>query len=225
MIKTLLLEYANAHPNYGFRSLFGLLRGLGHRWNHKRVRRIYCALKLNLKRKPKKRLAPRTAQKLSVPTKPNHIWSLDYMSDSLAFGRRFRVANVIDDHRRECLGIDIQFSLPSSQITCWLDRIAELRGYPNVIRVDNGPENIAKHLKAWAARHDISVLYIQPGSPSQNAYIERFNRSYREAILDMYQFDNLQEVRELTKSWITHYNYERPHQSLNMLPPIIERAA
>ena len=220
MIKKLLLKLSSQHPQYGFRVLFGIIRSLGHPWNHKRVRRLYCELKLNLKRKPKKRLAPRTAKVLLVPPKPNQVWSLDYMSDALGTGRRFRTANVIDDCRRECLGICVRFSLPACLITRWLDKIGKERGYPKVIRVDNGPENLSKSFKNWAVSHEIKIHYIQPGKPAQNAFIERFNRTYREAILDMYQFDNLQEVKDLTRKWILHYNHERPHQALGMQPPI-----
>ena len=225
MIKEFLLEKSRNNPTYGFKTLFGMFRNEGYPFNHKRVRRMYCDLKLNLKCKPKKRLAPRTAKVLVVPNKPNEVWSLDYMSDALSYGRRFRTANVVDDYRRECLGIKIQFSLPSSSITQWLDKIAKERGYPEKIRVDNGPENIAKHFKKWALKNNIEILYIQPGKPAQNAYIERFNRTYREAILDQYQFDDLQEVRKLTAEWISHYNHERPHQALGMQPPILKKAA
>jgi putative transposase len=225
MIKKFLLEKSRNNPTYGFKTLFGMLRNEGYPFNHKRVRRMYCDLKLNLKCKPKKRLAARTANVLVVPNKPNEVWSLDYMSDALSYGRRFRTANVVDDHRRECLGIKIQFSLPSSSITQWLDQMAKERGYPEKIRVDNGPENIAKAFKKWAMEQAIEILYIQPGKPAQNAYIERFNRTYREAILDQYQFDDLQEVRKLTADWIDHYNHERPHQALGMQPPILKKAA
>jgi putative transposase len=224
MIKSLLLELSAEHPHYGFETLFGLLRNRGHVWNHKRVRRIYCDLKLNLKRKPKKRLAPRTQVKLVVPAHMNDTWSIDFMHDALACGRRFRTMNVIDDHRRECLGIKIAFSLPSTATTRHLDELAQQRGYPKVIRLDNGPEHIAQHFKEWADSHHITLRFIQPGKPSQNAYIERFNRSYREAILDMYLFDSLREVKQLTKNWIHHYNFERPHQALGMQPPIITAA-
>lgn len=219
MIKSSLREYASLYPTYGFESLFGLLRNKGYRWNHKRVRRIYCELGLNLKRKPKKRLAPRTAKQLVVPSQPNKTWSIDFMHDVLVGGRRFRTMNVIDDHRRECLGIKIGFSMPSRIATDHLDRIAERRGYPNQIRLDNGPEHISKHFAEWAKSHRVELMFIQPGKPAQNAYIERFNRTYREAILDMYLFDNLQEVKQLTREWINHYNYERPHQALGMQPP------
>lgn len=105
MIKSLLLKLSAQYPQYGFQTLFGLLRNMGNLWNHKRVRRIYCELKLNLKRKPKKRLAPRTAVELETPMRRNEVWSIDFMHDALACGRRFRTMNVIDDHRRQCLGI------------------------------------------------------------------------------------------------------------------------
>ena len=219
MIKSLLREYASDHPTYGFRSLFGLLRQENYSWNHKRVRRLYCELGLNLKRKPKKRLAPRTAVKLEVPSLPNKTWSIDFMHDVLVGGRRFRTMNVIDDYRRECLGIKVGFSLPSKLATRHLDEIALCRGYPDIIRLDNGPEHISHHFAQWAKTHAIKLRFIQPGKPAQNAYIERFNRTYREAILHMYLFDNLQEVKQLTKEWINHYNYERPHQALGMKPP------
>jgi putative transposase len=220
MIKSLLLKLSAQYPQYGFQTLFGLLRNMGNLWNHKRVRRIYCELKLNLKRKPKKRLAPRTAIKLETPVKRNEVWSIDFMHDALACGRRFRTMNVIDDHRRQCLGIRVAFSLPSTATTRHLDDLARIHGYPNIIRLDNGPEHIAFHFKQWASEHNIELRFIQPGKPAQNAYIERFNRTYREAILDMYLFDNLQEVKQLTKEWIHHYNFERPHQALGMQPPI-----
>ena len=215
------LKNASAqHPRYGFKMLFNLMRKSGMHYNHKRVYRIYCALKLNLKIKPKKRLAPRTAVTLEQPEKANMSWSLDYMSDTLSHGRRFRTANVIDDFNREVLGILVAYGLPSKQITAWLDCIAETKGYPKKIRVDNGPENIAKHFVKWATEHHIEIEYIQPGKPAQNAYIERFNRSYRESVLDMYLFNTIGEVQRLTNKWLSHYNHERPHKSLGYLTPI-----
>lgn len=222
MIRTLLRQLSIRYPSYGFKLLFSLIRAMGHPWNHKRVHRIYCVLKLNLKRKPKKRLASRTAKVLTIPTQPNQVWSIDFMSDALACGRRFRTMNVIDDHRRRCLGIKIAFSLPATAVTQHLDDIATRHHYPRMIRLDNGPEHLAIHFKRWAKSHDIQLLYIQPGKPAQNAYIERFNRTYREAILDMYSFDSLLEVKLLTKEWIQHYNYERPHQALGMQTPVLD---
>jgi len=119
----------------------------------------------------------------------------------------------------EALGIEVSRSLPSPRITAWLDRLASKRGYPKAIRVDNGPENISKHFVTWAKFHDIEVVFIQPGKPAQNAYIERFNRTYREDILDMYLFESIDHVKQLTKEWLVYYNEKRPHQALGALPP------
>lgn len=219
MIITMLKALSAQYPQYGFKKLFNLIRNKGYIFNHKRIRRLYRELKLNLKIKPKKRLAPRTKKTLKPPKEINQCWSLDYMSDALKTGQRFRTANIIDDCNRAVIGILASFTLPSSRITRWLDQLCFIKGYPKTIRVDNGPENISKHFQKWAKEKNITILYIQPGKPSQNAYIERFNRTYREAILDMYLFQNIRHVQDLTNKWITHYNEERPHESLQNLTP------
>ena len=188
-------------------------------WNHKRVYRIYKELSLNLRKKPKKRLAPRTKQKLEVPKVRNYCWSLDYMHDALSNGLSFRVANVIDDSNREAVLVKAARSLPARRITQLLDQAAESRGYPKKIRVDNGPENISKIFAKWAKKHGIEIIFIQPGKPAQNAYIERFNRTYRESILDQFLFSSINHVQDLTDKWVWHYNYERPHQALGGMPP------
>lgn len=131
---------------------------------------------------------------LVPPEKINQCWSLDFMSDVLISRRRVRTANAINDCNREALEILVSFSLTSKRITRWLDQLALSLGYPNRIRVDNGPENISHHFQNWAKSQGIVIQYVQPGKPAQNAYIERFNRSYREAVLDMYLFQNTQEV-------------------------------
>ena len=163
LIKAELLKLAETYPQYGFPMLFNLLRLAGFAWNHKRVHRIYKELKLNLRRKLKKRLAPRSAQTLDIPNRLNECWSLDYMSDALTDGRKFRTANVINDANREALSILASYSLPSLRITRWLDDIASWRGYPKKIRVDNGPENISKIFFNWAKNHEIEIIYIQSG--------------------------------------------------------------
>ena len=220
VIEDLLKTFSAQHPTYGFQKLFNLIRLKDYCFNHKRVYRIYCELRLNLKIKPKKRLAPRTKITLIQPAKMNHCWSLDFMSDALINGRRIRTANVIDDCNREALGILVSFSLTSKRITRWLDQLALSHGCPNRIRVDNGPENISHHFQEWAKSHGIFIQYIQPGKPAQNAYIERFNRTYREAVLDMYLFRSIQEAQRITDTWLKHYNEERPHEALNNQPPM-----
>lgn len=191
----------------------------GHPWNHKRVYRIYCEMGLNIRIKPKKRLPAREATALVQPIKPNICWSIDFMSDVLSNGRRFRTLNVIDDYNREALLIKPAMSLPARYVTRLIDEIASLRGYPNIIRVDNGPEFISMVFKEWANFNGIFIQYIQPGKPAQNGFIERFNRTYREDVLDMYIFENLNDVIRITQNWIISYNNERPHESLANLTP------
>lgn len=143
------------------------------------------------------------------------------MSDSLWSGRKFRTFNVVDDCNREVLGIEIDLNLPAPRIIRVLDKIASMRGYPDKIRMDNGPELSSILMMTWAETHEVELEYICPGKPMQNGFIERFNRTYREEILDMYVFKQLSEVRERTEDWIEKYNYERPHESLGNLPPAV----
>lgn len=219
-IRKALKELAEKHCRYGFKMMFSKLRQQGYQWNHKRVYRVYCEMGLNMRRKPKKRLPSRNKMALEQPKKINICWSLDYMSDAFMNGKRFRTANVIDDCNRQALGIKASISLPAKRVTEFLDDIASQRGYPRYLRVDNGPENISKDMLDWANRHGVLIRFIQPGKPAQNAYIERFNRTYRQEILNMYLFKNITEVQEITNQWIVEYNNERPHQSLGDLTPM-----
>jgi len=214
-----LLEGANAQPWWGIRKLYDWLRSQGYRWNHKRVHRVYCAMKLNLRIQPRKRLPKRTATPLAQPTTPNTCWSMDFMSDALLNGRRFRTLNVIDDFNREALAIEVDTSLPALRVTRILDTIAQERGYPERIRVDNGPEFVSATLASWAQQHGVVLQFIQPGRPTQNAFIERFNRTFRQEVLDGYVFSLLSEVRSIVAHWLTAYNALRPHEALGGLSP------
>ena len=146
-------------------------------------------------------------------------WSIDFMSDTLSNTQRFRTLNVIDDFNREALLIKPSFSLPANNVIKHLDNLAQIKGYPESIRTDNGPEFISDVFKNWTIKNNISLQYIQPGKPAQNAYIERFNRTYREDILDIHLFDNLKEVKNITNNWIKIYNEERPHEALENHTP------
>jgi len=141
------------------------------------------------------------------------------MSAALIYGIKFRTVNILDDCSREALGIKASFSLPSERVTEFLDQIASQRGYLKQLCVDNGPQNISHVMVDWARLHGVNILYIQPGKPVQNAYIERFNRTYREEVLNMHLFTNIDEVQEITQHWLQEYNVERPHQSLGNLTP------
>lgn len=139
------------------------------------------------------------------------------MSDALWCGRRFRTFNVVDDFNREALAIEVDLNLPAERIIRVLERVAAWRGYPQKMRLDNGPELNSVSLAEWAEQHGIILDFISPGKPMQNGFIERFNRSYREAVLDMYLLRTLDEVREQTEYWIKEYNEERPQESLGNL--------
>ncbi|MFZ5884865.1 MAG: IS3 family transposase [Chloroflexota bacterium] len=219
-IIAVLQELAERFPDRGFGKYFKLIRKRGHRWNHKRVYRVYCELRLNRRRMGKKRLPPRTPAPLMVPKGMNQSWSMDFMSDALWNGRRFRTFNVVDDFNREALCIEIDLNLPASRVVRSLERIAAWRGYPSKIRMDNGPEFIAVALAEWAEQHEVALDFIEPGKPMQNGFIERFNRSYREGVLDMYVFKTLEEVRERTEAWMRDYNEELPHDALDDLTPV-----
>ena len=214
-----LHELAERFPRYGFKKLFQMVRRRGHPWNHKRVYRVYCGLDLNHRRKGKKRLPSRNPEPLVVPDQLNQRWSADFMSDALWDGRRFKTFNVVGDFNREILGIDIDTNLPGPRVRRFLDRIAAWRGYPEKLRVDNGPELTSLILAEWAEENNVVLEFIEPGKPAQNAFIERFNRAYRNEVLDMYVFRRLSEVREVTDNWVMEYNEIRPHESIGNLTP------
>ncbi len=214
-----LLDLAEKKPRYGFGKMFQILRRRGQTWNHKRVYRVYCGLRLNLRRKGKKRLLNREPEPLSAPEGMNQCWSADFMSDALWCGRRFRTFNLVDDHNREALAIEVDLNLPAERIVRVLDQVGSWRGYPRKLRVDNGPELTGIRLADWAERHGVTMEFIKPGRPMQNGYIERFNRTYREEVLDMYVFKRLHDVQEVTERWLIEYNEERPHEALGNLTP------
>jgi putative transposase len=210
---------AYRHPSYGFRKLFAYLRRSGKTWNHKKVYRVYKLLKLNKKRRGKRRLPARVKQPLQQQTALNSSWSMDFMSDSLTGSRKFRTFNVMDDCSREVLAIEIDTSLSAKRIIRTLDRVIAERGIPKTIRTDNGPEFTSNDFAFWCNEKGIEIQFIQPGKPMQNGYIERLNRLYREAVLDAYLFFDLDEVRYLTQEWMEEFNQRRPHEALGNLTP------
>lgn len=215
-----LVRLTNNQRNWGFGLCFLYLRNVkGFKWNHKRVYRIYRALELNLRIKPKKRLVRDKPQPLGVPTAINQVWSMDFMHDQLADGRSIRLFNVIDDHNREGLAIDVDFSLPSERVIRSLDRIIEWRGAPQAIRCDNGPEYVSAVTLAWAEKRGIRIEFIQPGQPQQNAYVERYNRTVRYDWLAQHLFETLDEVQDFATSWLWTYNHDRPNMALGGITP------
>ena len=220
IVQDALTSVIDKHPTSGFWQSFHRLRNRGLIWNHKKVRRVYRQMKLNIRRRAKKRLPDRVKQPLVIPAVPNQTWSIDFMSDALTDGRKFRLLNVIDDYNRESLAIEVDTSLPSLRVQRVLSRLINERNKPSVIRVDNGPEFISHVLQQWCDENKISLQYIQPGRPMQNAYIERNNGSVRRELLNTYLFYSLTEVRTMTEEWRYDYNHERPHKALGYLSPL-----
>ena len=215
-----LQTMADKRPTEGFWKMYCRIRKEGLVWNHKRLHRVYKLLKLNIKRKGKRRLPIRILQPLEVVQQINKSWSMDFMTDSLLSGRKFRTLNLIDDYNREALAIEVDFSLPAERVVRVLEQVIEWRGKPARIRVDNGPEFISNTLGLWCEEKGITIRFIQPGKPTQNAYIERFNGSFRRDVLDAYLFENINQIRILAEEWMEDYNNHRPHDALNGRSPV-----
>jgi len=215
----LLGALVEKHPSIGFWMCFYRLRNMGYQWNHKRVYRVYTAMQLNIRRKAKKRIPTRVKQALMQPEKPNQVWSLDFMSDSLWDGKKYRILNILDDYNREVLAIDTDTSIPALRVIRVLNQLREARGLPEMIRVDNGPEFISQKLDYWCKDNKVQLIFIQPGKPMQNGYVERLNGSIRKELLNAYVFRSLNEVREKVQEWMEDYNKYRPHKALGYKTP------
>ena len=216
----ILNHFAAKYTRNGFKKLYLRIRNSGYEWNHKRVYRIYKSLGLNIRRKIKHRLPIRVQTPLQDLNTMNDVWSMDFMSDTLWHGKRYRLLNIIDEYNREFLDVEIDTSLPSRRVIQTLERVCDWRGYPKTIRVDNGPEFISTQLELWCKNHNITLDFIRPDKPTENARVERFNGSFRRELLDCYVFGSLSEVREKVEEWMHDYNHHRPHEALNDLSPI-----
>ena len=218
-VTTRLVELAADKRRYGYRRLHVLLRREGHAINRKRTYRLYRQAGLAVRRRRRRRIAPAERRPLAKPAAPNQNWSMDFVSDGLVNGRRLRCLAIVDDCTRECVAIEVDTSLPGLRVVAVLDRLADLRGLPESITVDNGPEFAGQVLDAWAYVHGVHLAFIRPGKPVDNAYIESFNGRLRDECLNEHWFVNLAHARAAIERWRHEYNTERPHSALGYLTP------
>jgi len=217
-----LIKLTSKETDWGFGLCFDYLRNvMSFKWNHKRVYRIYCELALNLRIKPRRRLKRNKPEPLKEPIRKDQVWSIDFMHDQLVDHRKYRLFNVIDDFKREGLAIEADFSFPSVRVIRVLEHLMEWRKKPKVIRCDNGPEFTSHQFINWAKEQQITIEYIQPGKPQQNAYIERHNRTIRFSWVSKHLFDSLEQVQNYATKWLWFYNNERPHKANGGRPPLM----
>lgn len=215
-----LAKLVEGRPARGFWKCRKQLRRQRRPWNHKRIYRVYQRMNLHLRRAAKRRLPKRARVALYVPRHPDTVWSADFMADALACGRRFRLFNVVDDFNREALHIEADTSITSERLIRVFERLQRDHGLPQVLRTDNGPEFLGEAFVQWAKGAGMAIQYIQPGKPNQNAYIERFNRTLRNELLDQHLFVRLEDIREAVYWRMIEYNEERTHDSLGDLTPV-----
>jgi len=218
-IRDRLRELAEQRHRFGAPRLHVLLRREGYLINHKRTERLYREEGLSLRLKKRKKRQSHLRIMLDRPERINQHWSMDFVSDNLFNGRRFRVLTVVDNFSRECPVMEADHSLTGQRVARVLDRVALVRGLPQVITVDNGPEFISKALDLWAVENKVRLRFIAPGKPVQNAFIESFNGRLRDECLNEHIFVNLHNAQQIIESWRQDYNTTRPHSSLNDMTP------
>ncbi len=220
-----MVELATQYGRYGYRRVTALLRAEGFRVNHKRVERLWRreGLKVPRRQRPRRRLWLNDGSCVRLrPAHANHVWSYDFVKCRTTDGRAFRLLTVIDEHTRECLAIDVAMKITADDV---LDRLCDLfvgRGPPEHIRSDNGPEFAARAVRGWLGKVGVKTLFIEPGSPWENGYVESFNGKLRDELLNSELFDTLLEARVLVERWRRAYNAVRPHSALGYRPPAPE---
>jgi putative transposase len=218
-VRERLKQLARKHPRWGYRFLGVLLRREGYKINHKRVLRLYREEGLKLRPKKRRKVVSVQRERPPATTGINQRWSMDFVSDTLSCGRRFRALTIVDCHSRECLALEVDTSLNGERVVRVLERLKETRGLPAVIQTDNGPEFTGHALDTWSYRNRVKLFFIEPGKPVQNAHIESFNGKLRNECLNMEWFTSLREARQVIEEWRREYNQFRPHSSLGNLPP------
>lgn len=219
-IRERIRELAHQRRRFGCPRIHLMLRREGLVINHKRTERIYREEGLSLRKRKRRKTAAMTRVILPAPIRPNERWSMDFVTDSIVTGRRFRALVIVDDYSRECPVIEVDTSLGGRRVVCVLERLAEARGLPEVITIDNGPEFASRALDEWAYRRGVKLSFIRPGKPIENAYAESFIGKLRDECLNENWFISLRHAREVIESWRIDYNEDRPHTSLGGLTPM-----
>lgn len=219
-IRQRLRELASERRRFGYRRLGLLLAREGIEINHKKLYRLYREERLTVRKRGGRKRALGTRRPMTLPQGRNQCWSLDFVSDALMDGRRFRILAVVDDFTRECLTLVVNNSLSGSRVARELDRIAGLRGYPLMVVSDNGTELTSNAILAWQQDRGVEWHYIAPGKPMQNGFVESFNGRLRDECLNEHLFASLVYARQIIEDWRIDYNTERPHTSLGGLTPV-----
>ena len=218
-LRSRIEEIAALKRRYGYRRVYLRLRREVWPVNRKRVYIIYRDAGLAVRRRKRKRIGLVERKPLPKPAAANLSWSMDFVSDGLAAGRRFRCLNIVDDCTRECVAIEVDTSITGTRVQAVLDRLAETRGLPQSITVDHGPEFEGQVLDTWAYGAKVQLSSIRPGKPNENAYIESFNGKFRDECLNEHWFLTMVHARRIIETWRIEYNTERPHSSLGNLTP------
>ena len=216
-----LTQLASEHRRHGYRMLHSRLRNEGWAINVKRTYRLYREQDLMVRKRRRKKLPVPERQPLVRPEQLNEVWSMDFVFDELANGRKVKTLTVVDDCTKEAVQIAVDTSISALYVTRVLDRIKAERGLPKVIRTDNGPEFAARTMQTWAAQNGVELRFIQPGKPVQNAYIESFNSRLRDECLSQHWFASLSHMRSVIDNWREDYNHHRPHSALGYMPPAV----
>jgi putative transposase len=218
-LKAKIVEIAHVRRRFGYRRVHDLLRPEFPGVNHKRVYRLYSDANLAVRKRAKVKRPIGERTPLNAATKVNEVWSMDFVSDSLANGRRLKCLTVADDYSHECVDIAVDYGISGLYVTRLLDQAARFRGYPAAVRTDNGPEFTSRAFIAWTQEHGIKHILIEPGRPMQNGYIESFNGKFRDECLNEHWFQSLHQARTEIANWRRDYNEVRPHSSIGRIPP------
>ena len=218
-VREMIRMLAQKRRRFGSPRIYLLLRREGLVINHKKVERIYREEGLSLRKRKRKKMAAQIRVILPPAQRPNERWSMDFVSDSLVTGRRFRALTIVDDFSRECPAIEVDTSLGGARVVQVLERLAELRGLPGMITIDNGPEFTGRALDEWAYRRGVKLNFIRPGKPIENAFVESFNGRFRDECLNDNWLMSMKHARKVIEAWRKDYNESRPHGSLEGLSP------